>query len=108
MKKGVVKIKGFDYYISENGFVCSSKGKLLAPYLNSKGYHRVSLYKNGNRYQRFIHTLQIESRLERPPLKDQVNHKDLNKTNNHYLNLEYCDNKENAEHRAFHQLLNRV
>jgi len=36
--------------------------------------------------------------LNNPEEKRCVNHKDLNKSNNHYSNLEWCDHKENVQH----------
>ena len=84
------------YQVSNWGRVRSLKsGKILRPAKNSKGYLRVGLYKDGKRKNYKVHRLVAEAFLKPVAGKDFVNHLNEIKTDNHYLNLEYCTAKEN-------------
>ena len=74
--------------------------KILKPYLNHKGYLMVDLgYDiNKKRICKFVHRLVAEAFIDNPENKEQVNHIDGNKTNNHVSNLEWCTNYENQIH----------
>jgi hypothetical protein len=76
---------------------------ILASTINHKGYVRNDLisHVDGKRHRKsaLIHRLVAEAFIgKHPDDKPQVNHIDGVKTNNHYLNLEWCDNKENQIH----------
>ena len=59
--------------------------------INKKwGYLRVYLSKNGKRKRYLVHRLVAKAFLENPNNYDVVNHKDLNPSNNHKDNLEWC------------------
>lgn len=94
------KIKGFpNYSISENGLVRNDKtGKIKAYNGLRNGYASVDLYNNGKRSTRRIHRLVGDAYLENPDNKSQINHRDGDKLNNDYRNLEYVTPKENMEH----------
>ncbi len=90
-----------DYEVSNHGrvksFKKSSNGKILVNIIDSRGYYVVNLCQNGM-YQKLIHILVAEHFL-RPSLdKKIVNHKDLNKLNNYFENLEWCTTRENIHH----------
>jgi hypothetical protein len=59
------------------------------------GYERVGLYKNGQRKMFLVHRLVANAFLSNPGKLPQVNHKDMNTTNNHVENLEYVTCREN-------------
>lgn len=83
------------YVIFENGTVHSGKlDLLLTPRTNSNGYQIVTL--DGD--QLLVHRLVAQHFLPNPYQHPQVNHKDGNKTNNHYHNLEWCSAEFNAQH----------
>jgi len=92
-----VKIHDFDYEISNYGNVKSGT-LILKPQPNSKGYLRVNLHKNGVITRKFVHRLVAQHFIPNPALKPQVNHKDGNKKNNHFSNLEWMTNSENQLH----------
>ena len=81
------------YSISEYGDVRVSN-KLMKPDITYKGYKKITL--SGKKW--YIHRLVAILWIDNPDNKPQVNHKDKNKLNNHYSNLEWCTNIENAIH----------
>ena len=71
-----------------------SKEKILKGSKNEKGYLQVELLGKPMLIHRIVATMFIDN----PYNKPQVNHIDGDKTNNHVLNLEWCDNSENQIH----------
>ena len=93
------------YYVSENGDIINSKtNKRLRPQNNGNGYLKVTLTISGIQIQRYIHRLVAEYYVENPRGKKQINHKDGNKQNNNYNNLEWVTNSENQIHAHLHGL----
>jgi hypothetical protein len=99
--------KDTNYYITENGEVYSKKWsnrnpnselRKMKPHIDSKGYINISLYINGKNKTYRIHRLVAEYYLPNPNNYPQVNHIDGNKNNNHFSNLEWCDNSHNQKH----------
>jgi len=83
----------------------TQKGKILTPKRCVCGrgrkkyvYLKVALSIDGEITQPFVHTLVAEAFLGPKPLGTTVNHKDGNKMNNAWTNLEYVTAKENALH----------
>lgn len=63
------------------------------------GYKRIKLYSSPGIYKtKFIHVLVAENFIPNIHAKLCVNHKDGNKLNNHYSNLEWCSHSENTKH----------
>lgn len=96
-------IPGYDgiYKISNLGDIKSfffKNPKILHKTKNIKcGYYYVGLYKDGKLKVRTVHGLVAESFLgDRNGL--EINHKDLDKSNNRADNLEYCSHKDNIRH----------
>lgn len=94
------KIKDFEgYEVSEYGDVVShkrNKTKTLKPQMDRYGYLVVNLYLNGKMKTVKIHRLVCTSFNEGKG--ETVNHKDFNKLNNHYSNLEFCSTIQNIKH----------
>lgn len=94
------------YSITEYGQVFSSiTGKWLTWSKNHNGYYVVCVNRGCAVTHPFIHRLVAAVFLDNPDNKPQVNHKDGNKANNHYSNLEYCTNLENATHARLNGLM---
>jgi len=72
--------------------------KLLIHDENKQGYLRVTLAKNGVNKRFAVHRLVAMAFIPNPENKPAINHKDGNKKNNHYSNLEWCTNSENNKH----------
>jgi len=70
------------------------KQKILKQFKDSNGYYVVNI--DGKRMR--AHRLLSKSFIPNPLNKPQVNHKDLNKSNNHISNLEWVTNGENVRH----------
>lgn len=89
------------YKVLPNGDIVNTKtGRVLKPQDNGKGYKKVTLTINRKQIQRYVHRLVAESYCSKPKVKIalQVNHKDGDKSNNHYTNLEWVTNSENQKH----------
>lgn len=73
-------------------------GYVLSHQIDRYGYHRVGLMKNKRVYMFAVHRLVALTFISEMPEGKEVNHKDGNKHNNHYSNLEYITHKENCQH----------
>ena len=100
-------IKGYEgkYEISNFGRVKShlkigTPTYYKTPILSTPGYYTVCLSKDGKvSYSVGIHRLVAEAFVENTDkTKTEVNHKDGDKLNNYYENLEWVTRKENNEH----------
>ena len=99
-------VEGFEgrFLISDFGRLFSINGrwkglKELKPGIGKKeGYYITSLRMKPKRETIRIHQLVGNHFVDNPDNKPQLNHKDGNKLNNHYLNLEWCTIAENIEH----------
>lgn len=90
-----------NYYIDEFGVVLNKKtGKNIKPSFNKKnGYLRVCLSDNGKILYFYVHRLVSRCYNSLSEfIGADVNHRDGNKLNNHYLNLEWCTRKQNIAH----------
>ena len=87
-----------NYEVSNLGRIKSKKGNyaiILKPNITDKGYERIQIYIEGNKYNRFIHNLVALEWLEKPLNIDyEIHHKDFNKLNNKATNLEYISTIE--------------
>lgn len=105
-------INGFEgiYSISEYGEIYSHTrldslgreigGKILNKITDKDGYYRITLSLGTRNNQKVfrIARLVAESFLPNGNNLPIVNHKDGNKQNDHYSNLEWCTSKENTRH----------
>ena len=101
-------VKGYEeyYQVSNTGKIKSIKyEKLLKPKLTKYGYREVGLSKNGESKYFKVHRLVAFAFVENPNTEyfNQVNHKDEDKTNNAYTNLEWCDCKYNINYGTGHE-----
>jgi transposase len=91
-----------DYYISEEGEVFSKKRgalKKLKSHIDTSRYYRIGLKDlNGKERKYLIHRLVAITYLDNPKKLKFVNHKDGDKYNNHFSNLEWCTFQENMKH----------
>jgi len=94
------EVEGFENYsVTRLGQVWSNNVKRwLKPGLSGKGYPQVILYKDSKGYAKFVHRLVGFAYVENPDNKPDINHKDGNRENNHYTNLEWVTKSENTQH----------
>lgn len=93
-------IDGFEgkYQISSWGRVRNRDGLILKPYMNNKGYLKISLQQGRRAIKKRVHRLVAIAFIPNPENLPQVNHKDGNKTNNSFTNLEWISNSDNLKH----------
>ena len=98
-------IAGYEglYQVSSYGRVKSlhrygTKGGILKPGLSNNKYLIIILSKNNKIKINLIHRLVALHFIVNSNNKPQVNHKDGNKQNNYYKNLEWCTYSENTQH----------
>lgn len=109
-------IKYFEsqYLIDEHGTIISlnsNKGikeVVLKQTKGNSGYLTVVLCKYGERKTCRVHRLVAEAFIPNLEGKQSVNHIDGDKTNNFYLNLEWCTPKENIQHAYANNLISNI
>jgi hypothetical protein len=95
--KPVVGLEGY-YEVSNYGDVWSVRRERRLAITDRKGYNEVSMCVNYKQYHRLVHVLVAAAFIGPCPKGKEVNHKDLNKRNNWYGNLEYMTHKKNCAH----------
>lgn len=88
------------YLVSTNGKVYSIRShKILAPRKHNAGYLRVTLSRNGERKDAYIHRLMCEAFFGTPnDGRNFVNHLDENPAHNEITNLEWTTNSDNIKY----------
>lgn len=92
-------IEGYEgtYKVSNYGRMANFKGE-MSLIVDNNGYCKINLCKEGNVKRYLVHQLVAKAFCEGYKEGLVVNHKDLDKTNNHYSNLEWITQKENVIH----------
>ena len=92
-------VRSIDRVILRNdGQTRRYKSKLMSQNTDRYGYSNVYLSKDGNDLRVRVHRLVAIAFIPNPDNKEQVNHKDGNKSNNIVDNLEWATNSENQIH----------
>ena len=72
--------------------------KLMKLLDSMSGYYQIHLWMNNTVATKLVHRLVAQAFVPNPSNLPQVNHKDLDKKNNHYTNLEWAARTENVKH----------
>ena len=73
-------------------------GRTIVPQIDKDGYYKVCLCKNNKPHTRYVHRIVAEAFIENPEGCPVINHKDENKRNNDFRNLEWCTVKYNTNY----------
>jgi hypothetical protein len=97
-------IEGFENYsVSNYGNVKNNKtGKNFKLCLDTNGYYKVDLYKNGDYRRIVVHRLVAMAFIPNPENKPQVDHIDNIRTNNNVNNLRWVSNSENNQNKGIY------
>lgn len=92
-----VLVGGLVYKIDECGNIYKRRGKgFLKHWPDKDGYHRIVVPVKGTTVNKIVHRLVYEAFIGPIPEGMTVDHKDSNRTNNHYSNLQLMTFEENA------------
>jgi hypothetical protein len=92
------QFRNTQYYLTEDGNVINKKNNIKKYQISNSGYKRVCLQIDGKQTLVSIHRMIAECYIPNIDNKQMVNHKDGDKLNNNYLNLEWVTRKQNEEH----------
>lgn len=107
MKEEWREVVGYEgwYSVSEHGRVRRDKagqgcikGRIIKPCNDSSGHLILNLYKNGMHRSYNVHNIVSSAFIGKKPKGFTANHKDGNKVNNHFSNLEYITKGDNTKH----------
>lgn len=89
-----------NYSVTESGLIYSNhKEDYLGLFPHKDvGYLTVQLWNNNKPETFYVHRLVAQAFVSNPLGLPEVNHKDGNKLNNHYSNLEWVDSVGNSQH----------
>ena len=96
----ILNIKNDYYKISSNGTIMNGKGHIMKQELSNAGYNRIRLALNDKTTKKFsthrlVAMLFVDGYSEE---MNVVNHKNGNKLDNRYSNLEWTNNSINVRH----------
>ena len=89
------------YDVSNYGRVMSHQKKtpaIIAQRVNNYGYVYVSIKLKGKKHSVRVNRLVALAFIPNPDNLSDVNHKDMNKLNNHVSNLEWTSHSDNVQH----------
>ena len=98
-------IKGWEdrYSITNDGKVYSYiSGRYLDKGFDKDGYALVTLSRDGYKRTYRVHRLVAETFIDNPDNKSEINHKDFNRKNNWFENLEWVTQEENDQWSKLH------
>lgn len=91
-----------NYEVSNLGHIRNTKsGQVLNPGVSGNGYRQVSLRMkaSGKFEKRYVHRLVASYWIPNPENKREVNHKNLDRTDNRVENLEWVTSSDNQKHK---------
>jgi hypothetical protein len=88
------RVKSLDCCVKNGNGLRTVHGKILKPYKSSNGYLFVGLGRKKRHAS--VHRLVAKAFVNNHHNMPDVNHKDENKSNNIYTNLEWCNHSYNA------------
>lgn len=91
-----------NYEISDQGNIRNKKtGQVLNPGICGQGYKQVSIKfdDTGKFKKQYVHRLVAMMWLDNPENKREVNHKNLDRSDNRVENLEWVTSSENQQHK---------
>lgn len=98
------EIEGYEnsYWVNQFGEIRNKDGLILKQEPNTSGYMGLRLCKYPKQYKWFfVHRLVAQAFVPNPNNKPDVNHKDGDKLNNSFNNLEWVTKHENHLHRVY-------
>lgn len=102
------RVKSLSIRVNTKGGVTRLRsGKIKALSKNRAGYMQVCLGKNGTQISKQVHRAVAIQFISNPQKLPEVNHKDGNKSNNYFENLEWVTSSQNQQH-AINTGLNKV
>lgn len=78
------------YFISNYGRIKNNKNHIIKTHNDKDGYQIYSFYINSKKITKKIHRLVAQHFIFNPNNYEFINHKDENKSNNYFENLEWC------------------
>lgn len=91
------KVKRVGKYSNQHGSTWTSD-RLLSPSPKDNNYMVVGLSREGKVKSKYVHRLVAEAFIPNPENKPTVNHKNGDRSNNHFSNLEWATYLENNLH----------
>ena len=88
---------GMCYKVGNLGTIIGKKG-IIKQRLNTDGYLTVTLGKGDKRTTKLIHRIVAILFVPNPNNLPEVNHKDYNRKNPRWDNLEWCNHKDNVKY----------
>lgn len=87
------------YGVSISGLIINYRsGNITKGYPSGAGYLQFAFVKKKERKAFKVHYIVASVFIENPNSYNEINHKDGNKHNNHYTNLEWCSRSQNVKH----------
>lgn len=102
------KVRTIDRVVLGKGYKNSTTRKLIKSKLRVIQFiHKYPSIRDRKQFLR-VHRMVAKCFVANPENKPEVNHKDGNKLNNHYSNLEWCTRSENQQHAVINGLIKPV
>lgn len=92
------RVRSVDRVVTTKAGQRKYRGKIRAQSADSRGYKHISFWKNGRQFGFVVHRLVAAAFLRRMMPGEEVNHDDLDKSNNIDRNFEITTHAVNMEH----------